>query len=74
MTPNSSALDVCDLEADDIVDCLEMQPSPEHGISKTPVRGASTIGLNSGLEDSHLLGGGGCEQFSPSMYLLKECR
>ncbi|KAG0626496.1 hypothetical protein M758_2G131200 [Ceratodon purpureus] len=49
-------------------------PSPEHGIIKTPVRGASTLGLNGGTEDSHILGGGGCEQFSPSMYLLKECR
>ncbi|XP_024395733.1 transcription factor MYB3R-1 isoform X2 [Physcomitrium patens] len=49
-------------------------PSPEHGITGTPVRGASTLGLNAGGEDTHMLGGGGCEQFSPSMYLLKECR
>jgi hypothetical protein len=51
-----------------------LQPSPEHGITKTPVRGASTLGLNVGADDTHMIGGGGCEQFSPSMYLLKECR
>nr|PNR46570.1 hypothetical protein PHYPA_013689 [Physcomitrium patens] len=49
-------------------------PSPEHGITGTPVRGASALGLNVGGEDTLMVGGGGCEQFSPSMYLLKECR
>ena len=40
----------------------------------TPVRGASSLGLNGGADETHIVGGGTCDQFSPSMYLLKECR
>lgn len=49
--------------------------SPDRGITRTPVRGGSTLGLNGGLDETHAVGGGGsCDQFSPSIYLLKECR
>jgi hypothetical protein len=49
--------------------------SPDRGITRTPMRGGSTLGLNGGSDETHAVGGGGsCDQFSPSIYLLKECR
>ncbi|CAM6059623.1 unnamed protein product [Sphagnum tenellum] len=34
----------------------------------------SVIGLNGGSDENYLASGGACDPFSPSMYLLKECR
>ncbi|CAK9259465.1 unnamed protein product [Sphagnum jensenii] len=43
-------------------------------VAGTPVRGVSSVSLTGGADDNHLVSGGACDAFSPSMYLLKECR
>jgi hypothetical protein len=38
------------------------------------VGSSSVVGLNGGSDENYLASGGACDPFSPSMYLLKECR
>jgi hypothetical protein len=38
------------------------------------VGSSSVVGLNGGSDENYLASSGACDPFSPSMYLLKECR